>query len=413
MSDARAIVIGCMLNGGLEVARKITVQLEREDFGTDFYGERFAKCFDVLCGFVKENKEFDIVMVADELKKRGIERPLKFLDACQEMAYNPLMYPYYVRKVRERRLKLDAQDILKRMEVMELEDVLDEVEKLAHGFIPEKQTRKIDESLDVVLQRLERHSGPDFNFSLSKLNEQTGGLLRGELMVIGGWTSQGKSSLCINLALDVAMRHRVLFCSSEMTEQEIARRIYARICEIPVNRIRKGALSDEEIQKMKDVREIVRSCEFYIALVHSTKQVAQAVVEVKPDIVFVDHLHHLEGYGRSEYEIVSENIKNIQKIAVRENIGMIVAAQLHRKEGREIRPPQINDLRASGQIEENAQILLLLYWKWHFDNESGDKNVMECFLAKNRDGKIGSFELYWDPEICKFSDLEREQIWAK
>lgn len=411
--DPRVILLGCILNGGLEIAKEIIPQLEREDFGTDFYGKKFAKCWDILCKFVKENKEFDTVMVADELKKKGIERPFKFLDACQEMAYNPHLYPYYVRKVRERRLKLDTQNILKRIEVMEFEDVLSEVEKIAQGFIPEKQAKKIDESLEIVLERLEKHTGPDFNFSLTKLNEQIGGLLRGELMIIGGWTSQGKSSLCINLALDVAVRHKVLFCSSEMTEQEIARRVYARVCEIPVNKIRKGFLSEEEFQKIRDMREVISTYEFYIALVRSAKQVAQAVIEVKPDIVFVDHLHHLGGYGRSEYEIVSENIKNLQEIAVRENVGMIVAAQLHRKEGKEIRPPQINDLRSSGQIEENAQILLLLYWKWHFDNESGDKNVMECFLAKNRDGRIGSFQLYWEPEICKFGNLEKERIWIE
>jgi len=412
--DSRAILIGCMLDGGLDLSEKIISQLEREDFGDDYYGREFAQCFDVICNFVKEGKEFDGILIADELSKKGAKSAFSFISTCQEMVIAPSMYPAYLRKVREMRLRRELEDIVKQVDSADIEDILQKVNKLSEKLVLQDGIKQVADIMGPLIDRLEKQEGPDFNFSLRDLNTNIGGLNKGELMLVGGWTSQGKSSLLINLALDVAVRHKVLFCSSEMTEQELARRFLAYSCNIPVARIRKAEVSESEIEEMREKSNLFKEFDLYVAIVQSLGDILRATQKVGPEIVFVDHLHHLTGHGIREYDVVSDNIKGLQGMAIRHNVGMVVAAQLHRREERgkkdSIRPPRIDDLRASGQIEENAQMLILLFWEWQLSNEeSGEKNIMDCRLVKNRDGAIGRFKLFWNSEICKYGDLTKKE----
>jgi len=410
-TDPRGILIGCMLTGGLELSRKILSQVEREDFGGDHYGKEFVKCYDVINELVSSNSDFDAVLVADELSRRGVKNAYGFVSLCEAMVIAPSLYPAYIRKVREIRLKREFEDILKKIDSMSIDEIFNKVAKLSPKLISKSKIKQVADVIEPLVDRLEDKKGPDFNFSLEALNLNVGGLNKGELMVVGAWTSQGKSSLLINLALDLSVRHKVLFCSSEMTEEELARRLLAYSCNIPVVKLRRSFVTDDEIQVIKETLSLFKDFELYMVIVHSLGDIIEAVEKIEPEVVFVDHLHHLTGEGNREYEIVSNNIKGLQELAIRKNIGVVVAAQLHRKEeGRVVRPPRIDDLRASGQIEENAQMIVLLFWEWQITNgESGDKNIIECRLVKNRDGTIGKFKVFWDPEVCKFTDLKKKE----
>jgi len=408
-TDPRGILIGCMLTGGLELSRKILSQVEREDFGGDHYGQEFVKCYDVISDFVAKGNDFDIPLIADELSKKGMKNAYSFLSLCQAMVIAPSLYPAYIRKTREMRLKRELEDTMKNMDSMDISEIFENILKLNSKVISKSKVKQLAEVIEPFIEGLEGRKGPDFNFSIGALNSTMGGLNRGELMVVGAWPGNGKSSLFINLAIDVAVRHKVLFCSSEMTEEEIARRIIARICGISIVKLRRCLVTEEEIQVIKDAVSLLKDFDFYIVIVRSVGEIIEAVEKIEPEIIFVDYLHHLRGKGNGEYEIVSNNIRDLQELAIRKNIGVVVAAQLHRREG-VVRPPKIDDLRASGQIEENAQMVLLLFWEWQLtDGESGDKNIIECRLVKNRDGPIGKFQVSWDPEVCKFTDLKKRE----
>jgi replicative DNA helicase len=269
---------------------------------------------------------------------------------------------------------------------------------------------KLSDVMRSVISSLERKEGTEFHFSLSELNRHTGGLARGELLLVGGFTAQGKSSLCLQMAVDLAEQgKRVLFCSSEMSEFEMARRVLGSYSGIRILDLRRAEVDGEGIEKLRSVTETLESLQIAITLITNVGQVKRAIIGYKPEVVFIDHLHNLQGKGRNPYEKTTQNIKDLKEIALTEKIGMVVASQLHRPQDDKLRPPRISDLRESGTIEETANAIILLYWKNQRENEEiSETEEMEIRLVKNRDGRTGRFSVIFEPELCRFRDWFEE-----
>ena len=270
---------------------------------------------------------------------------------------------------------------------------------------------KLSDIMSKILDSIEKQKGVEFQFSLMDLNRSLSGLARGELLLIGGFTSQGKSSLCIQMAMDFAEQgKKVLFCSSEMSEFETARRILGNYCDLVISDLRQGKL-ERDISELREVVDTLKSWRVALHIISNVEQVRKAVLKYQPDIVIVDHLHNLRGEGRSPYERTTKNIKSLHETCRIEKVGMIVASQLHRPQDEKLRPPRISDLRESGAIEETANSIIMLYWKNQRENgKISEQEVMEVRLVKNRDGKIGKFTILFEPRYCRFRDIFKGDI---
>ena len=293
---------------------------------------------------------------------------------------------------------------------IDIDTTLNEISKLPEVIEQE-------ETLDIIFQNaiLNSTKGTTHKFKLPSLNHYLGGIDKGELITIGGYTSTGKTSLALSLAIDFAeMGKRVLYLTSEMSVYEVARRILANQLPKNVMTLRKGIFSPGEIKALEDIaKNASEKWQLYIKKVYDIEGINTYIRKYTPEIVFVDYLQNLDRRGaRSDYEKVTGNIKDIQGITLRNEITSFVLSQLSRNK-EQIREPRLNDLRDSGRIEEVSNIVLFVYW----ENRLKDKvtirmggeppEILNVKISKNRDGCVGEAPLAFWPEYCRIGEFEK------
>lgn len=291
------------------------------------------------------------------------------------------------------------------------------IEEFTDKIISIPQFGKVDnETLgDLFVNTLVTASqGVAYKFGLEPLNKYLGGVDKGETITIGGHTSQGKTMFCIQLAIDFAERgYKVLYCTSEMTPIETARRILSNQTNVNIMDFRKGFLTDEEKEKIKTMGDtLAKVWNLTIKTTTTTAEIIRLSKKYDPDIIFVDHLQNLTRHGNySDYQRVTYNMADLQNLALTSKKVCFVASQLKRKsEDRYSAPPIISDLRDSGAIEEKSNVVLFVYWKKRMLEEvkprygGEDPEHVDILISKNRDGVIGGIPLDFYPEYCKFTD---------
>lgn len=405
-----------LIVNGREEAKKVQGLVNE----TDFVFEPHQIIFQAIMEFVKKEKDYDATLLINYLKiQEGnlVNYSHLIKNLITDWYIGTSLQKHYIAKFYERRTLRKISSLLAEFsvnpEAIELTNFFEKVDKIKSEMRQIGTLASLSEIMLKVLDSIEKEEGVEFHFSLMDLNQYLGGLARGEMLVIGGFTSQAKSSLCLQIAMDMAEKgKRILFCSSEMSEFEAARRVLGNYCSIRIIDLRRGKRFERE--KLKDLREVVDTLEnwkFVVSMISDTSQVKKAVIEYKPDIVFVDHLHNLRGQGRNPYEKTTANIKDLKEIALMEKVAMIVACQLHRPQDDKLRPPRISDLRESGAIEETANSLILLYWKKQRENKEIDRlEEVEVRLVKNRDGRTGKFNVLFEPDYCRFRNLEIKHV---
>lgn len=407
-----------LITGGLKEAKKVKEIIKASDFVIEMHQE----IYQAITEFAKKDKPFDAPLLIDYLRNHSrlanTDPPVRYSNVILDILdwnIGQSLQGEYIDKFYERRLRRKISAVIEGLpsnfELVDPVDFfkkIDDIKKEVKGI---SEFTKLSDIMSRVLDSIEKKEGVDFQFSLMDLNNSLGGLARGELLLIGAFTSQGKSSLCIQMAMDFAEQgKKVLFCSSEMSEFETARRVLGNYCNIAISDLRQGRI-DTDIKELREVVDTLRVWQVVLHVISNVEQVRKAVLKYQPDIVIVDHLHNLSGSGRSLYERTTYNIKGLQEICLVGRVGMIVASQLHRLQEDKLRPPRISDLRNSGEIEETANSIILLYWKNQRENkEISDQEVMEVRLVKNRDGKIGKLSILFEPRFCRFRDIFKGEI---
>lgn len=418
--DAERSVLGAMLLD----AKVIPLIIEVIPNPDSFYSETHRLVYQEMLNLLDENKPVDIVAVKEELRRKN---RLKDIGGAVYLADLVSSVPttanavYYAKIIIEKKVLRDLMqasasiDSLAR-DSQPLNDVLEKaqelVAKVAQEISPRSEILPIKEVAESLEMIIKENIGADFPFKFEPLRKRCDGIDRGMLTVIGGYTSQTKTTLSIQLADEFAEDgSRVAICSSETAELQIAQRIICRRCHVDSWKMRKGKLSAED--KML-VREEVEGMDIplWVSRISTVADVRRVVRKVKPDIVFVDHIHQMVGPGNSEYEMVSNIIIGLKKLAMDENVSMVAVSQLHRTTSEGIRPPRLSDLRSSGRIEENAQLVLLVYWPWQLMGEQArigkvkvNKNHVSLIVAKQTQGPVGSEDIYFNPDYCELTGV--------
>ncbi len=407
-----------LITGGLKEARKVKEIIKVDDFVVEMHQE----IYQAIAKFVEDDRPFDAPLLIDHLRSHSklanMDTPVRYskviLDIL-EWKVSPTLQGEYIEKFYEQRLRRQISAVIEelpdnfdKVDPADFFKKIDDIKKEVKGV---SEFVKLSDIMSKVLDSIEKQQGVEFQFSLMDLNHSLAGLARGELLLIGGFTSQGKSSLCIQMAMDFAEQgKKVLFCSSEMSEFETARRVLGNYCNLVISDLRQGKL-DIDISELREVVDTLKSWKVVLHVISTAEQVRKAVLRYQPDIVIVDHLHNLRGSGRSSYDRTTYNIKTLQEIALMNRVGMIIASQLHRPQDEKLRPPRISDLRESGAVEETANSIIMLYWKNQRENgKISEQEIMEVRLVKNRDGKIGKLSILFEPRYCRFKDIFKGDI---
>lgn len=256
------------------------------------------------------------------------------------------------------------------------------------------------------------------------LDKYITGLNKSDLILIGARPAMGKTSFALNLAQNVSMyaKKKCVVFSLEMTKEQLAERLLSATAGIPSQKLRTGELTDDEWVRLGNAAGEYAQVELYLDDASNTTvpEIKSKIRRLKNvDIIIIDYLGLIQSAVRKENRVqeVSEITRNLKMMAKDLNIPVICCAQLSRgTEGRgKSHKPQLSDLRESGSIEQDADIVLFLYREDYYRNEQSedkqdeiDENSTELIVAKNRHGATGTIEMTFDKEFTRFRCIEKK-----
>ena len=432
----RSLVGALMLDA--ERIPEIAEELEPEDF----YNKRHRMLYEALLGLSSENVPVDFLTVGEALRAQGLFQAVggnEFLLEVAGAVTSAAHVVYHAGIVREtsvlRRLAREATGILQ--EAFEtrpggenLRLLLDASEqrifKLAHGSdknAPDPLRDVLASALEDITRRAMRRGMTGVPTPFHELNDKLGGLNKGDLLILASRPSMGKTALALNLSEFAAMsnpewighRPRVLFFSLEMNKRQLAIRMLCararvQIWKLKGGRIPETALSDlqEAVQDLSGARlHIDDTPDMTVMGIRGRSRRLKAKEGL--DLVVIDYLQLLHGPKAESRQVEISSISRSLKALARElDVPVLALAQLSRAvDNREEPVPQLSDLRESGSIEQDADVVLLLYRKERYRQFSENpefKNKAQLIVAKHRNGETGDVDLNFFGEIMRFEN---------
>ena len=278
----------------------------------------------------------------------------------------------------------------------------------------------IDKVIIGTYDRLQKLTGEDRDLYLglssgfSRLDAMMTGLNKSDLILLAARPGMGKTSFALNIATNVAKKYEkdVVVFSLEMSSEQLVSRILSSEAQISSQDLRLGKLSPDQWVQLAASADILSKTNMYL---DDTPGITVAEMKAKVrrlknlGLIVIDYLQLMTGSGRSENRVqeVSKITRNLKIMAKELNIPVIVLSQLNRSaEQRPDHKPMLSDLRESGSIEQDADIVMFLFRAGYYDKEIENPNVAQCILAKNRHGSTGEVDLSWIGEFTRFGNLE-------
>ena len=401
----------------------------------DFYREAHQKIFNCMIALSEKNEPLDLITLTNELKKKKELEEIggaSYLAGLVESVPTAANIAYYAKIVKEksilRKLISTATDIVTQsyQERKDLEEFLDEAEQ-AIFRISENQVRPafypikdiVKESFKVIERLYEKKeliTGVPSGFK--DLDRKTAGFQNADLIIVAGRPSMGKTALCLNIAQQAAINGKVstAIFSLEMSKEQLAIRMLCSEARVDSARLRSGFLSESDWPKLTMAAGALSDAPIFIddSAAISVLELRAKARRLKADrglgLVIVDYLQLMRGRSgveRREQEI-SEISRSLKALAKELNIPVIAISQLSRKaEDRPGRRPQLSDLRESGAIEQDADVIIFIYRDEVYNPDSDHKGTAEVIIGKQRNGPTGKVDLSFISEFTTFKDLFR------
>lgn len=400
----------------------------------DFFVERHGWVYEAVRDLHERREPADLVTLTDELERR------EQLDEVGGSAYltglinatpTSIHVEYYARIVERtavlRRL-IGAAGEIARLAYQDTEDaaeVVDRAEEIIFGVASrqvDRDLRPIYRVLDKFMDRIEylrEHQGEIIGIptGLSDLDKLLGGLQRSDMVVMAGRPGMGKTSLALSIALQAARRHqkRIALFSLEMSDEQLVQRLVSAETGIDSQRIRLGDIKEDEWATFLQATNLLSNTHIFIddtpaisALELRTKA-RRLHAEHGLDLLIVDYLQLMRGDNRSEnrQQEISFISRSIKALARELNIPILALSQLSRQvESRHDKRPMLSDLRESGSIEQDADVVLFIYRDDVYNPDTEFPNIAEIIVSKHRSGPTGIFSVYFKKNLAQFVDLE-------
>jgi replicative DNA helicase len=401
----------------------------------DFYREAHQKIFDCMISLSEKGEPLDLITLTNELRKKQELEEIggaSYLAGLVDSVPTAANIAYYAKIVKEksilRKLISAATEIVTQsyQEGKDLEDFLDEAEQSIFR-ISENRVRPafysikeiVKESFKVIEQLYEKKeliTGVPSGFK--DLDRKTAGFQNADLIIVAGRPSMGKTALCLNIAQHAAINVKVptAIFSLEMSKEQLAIRMLCSEARVDSARLRSGFLSESDWPKLTMAAGALSDAPLFIddTAAISVLELRAKARRLKADrglgLVIVDYLQLMRGRSgveRREQEI-SEISRSLKALAKELNIPVIAISQLSRKaEDRPGRKPQLSDLRESGAIEQDADVIFFIYRDEVYNPDSDQKGTAEVIIGKQRNGPTGKVDLSFISENTTFRDLFR------
>lgn len=424
--EAEEAVIGSMLTDKDAVVSAIEV-LKSDDF----YREDNKTIFSAIMSVYSKGEPIDIITIKDELTSMGkLEAVggLEYLASLPDKVPTTANVEKYIKIVEEKSLlrsmiKTGNEIInLGYSQNEEVESIMDNAQKKIFDIMQRKAQKGYSSIKDILvdsfseLQELynnKKHiTGVATGFA--DLDNRTAGLHKSELVLIAARPAMGKTAFALNIATNAAVQTNVpvIVFSLEMSKEQCANRILCAQAMVDSSKVGRGEISDEEWSKLAIASgELSESAGIYIddtpgiTVAEIRAKCRKLKMEKNIGLIVIDYLQLIQGSGRatSREQEIAEISRSLKILAKEIDVPVVALSQLSRApEARTDHRPMLQDLRESGSIEQDADVVMFIYRDDYYNPQAEQTNIAEIIVAKNRSGPVGTTELLWMPNYTKF-----------
>ena len=429
--EAEQAIIGSMLTDRDAVISAIEILKEE-----DFYREDNKAIYTAILNLYNRAEPIDIITVKSELESMGkFEQVggLEYLAELPEKVPTTANAMKYIKIVEEkstlRRLIKTANEIIELgySPTEDVEDIMEGAEKKIFNIMQEKNQKGYAPIKDVLVEsftkleelynRKQHITGVPSGFT--ELDYRTAGFHGSELILIAARPAMGKTAFALNIATNAAVKANVPVAvfSLEMSKEQLVNRILCSESMVDSNKVRTGKLEEDDWTKLAGAIGPLSEAEIFIDdtpginITEIRAKCRKLKLEKNIGMVVIDYLQLIQGSnkrGGSREQEISEISRSLKILAKELDVPVIALSQLSRAaEQRADHRPMLSDLRESGAIEQDADIVMFLYRDDYYNKESAEKDIAEVIIAKQRGGSTGTVKLYWMGNYTKFVNIER------
>ena len=428
--DAEQAVLGSMLTD--RDAVNAAIETLKEDA---FYRDDNRIIFQAIVNLYSKSEPIDIITLKDELESMDKFEQVggyEYLANLPDKVPTTANVQKYIKIVEEksilRNLIKTANEIIELgySPTEDVEDIMDGAEKKIFDIMQSKNQKGYSPIKDVLVEsftkleelynRKQHITGVPTGFS--ELDYKTAGLHGSELILVAARPAMGKTAFALNIATNAALRGNapVAIFSLEMSKDQLVNRILCSEAMVDSNKVRTGKLDEDDWVKLAGAIGPLSEAEMYIddtpgiSVMEIRTKCRKLKMEKNIGLVVIDYLQLVQGNKRtaSREQEISEISRSLKILAKEINVPVIALSQLSRAvEQRPDHRPMLSDLRESGAIEQDADIVMFLYRDDYYNKESEKKDIAEVIIAKQRGGQTGTVELLWMGNYTKFVNLER------
>lgn len=428
--EAEKSVIGSMFmdrEAALTVSEMLTAD--------DFYQKQYGIIFESMVELYNENKPIDLVTLQDKLNEKDLPPEYSGVEFIRELVIavpTSANVKHYAQIVKE---KAVLRKLIKITESIanecylgkdNLETILEQTEKQIFNIVQSRGNSDYVDIKEVVLQSLEsievvaknKGSVTGISTGFIDLDYKTSGMQPSDFILIAARPSMGKTAFVLNLAEHMAVKQKVTTAifSLEMSKDQLVKRMLAMNSRVDSQLIRTGNLKDDDwVKLIEGAREIGESKLILddtpsISIAELRSKCRKYKLEHNLGIIMIDYLQLMSGGGKkseSRQQEISDISRSLKALARELNVPVIALSQLSRAvEQRPDKRPMLSDLRESGAIEQDADVVMFVYRDDYYNKDSEDKGVAEIIIGKQRNGPTGTVKLKWQAELTRFANLE-------
>lgn len=428
--EAEQSVIGSMI-----MDKDAIVMASEVIDSSDFYDQQKGILFDTMLELYNEGKPVDLVTLQDRLKEKDVPAQLSSLEFIRNIVSSvptSANVKYYAQIVREkavlRRLIKVAEEIAKDcyLDKEKLDIILEKTEKHVFDIAQNRGSKEFTDIKEIVLRSINSIEAASKNkgsvtgiaTGFYDMDYKTAGLQPSDLILIAARPSMGKTAFALNIAEYVALRSNITTAifSLEMSQDQLAKRLISMNSRVDSQNIRTGNLSADEWASLMESARVIGNSNLVIddtsaiTVGELRSKCRKLKLEKNLGLVIIDYLQLMSGSKKSEsrQQEISEISRSLKSLAREINVPIVALSQLSRAvEQRPDKRPMLSDLRESGAIEQDADVVMFIYRDEYYNMDTQEPGVSEVIIGKQRNGPTGTVKLAWQSQFTKFANLER------
>ncbi len=428
--EAEQSVIGSMI-----LDREAIVVASELITGEDFYNKQYGVLFETMVELNDQGSAVDMVTLQNRLKEKDVPPEVSSLEFVRDLLTivpTSANIKYYANIVAE---KSTLRKLIRLNEEIantcyagkeSLEFILEDTEKRVFQLVQKRNTGDFVPIRQVVMNAMDKIEAASRNngavtgipTGFIDLDYRTAGMQPSDLVLIAARPSMGKTAFVLNIAQHVAFRQNktVAIFSLEMSKEQLVNRMFSLESRVDAQHLRTGQLNDQEWEKLIESAGVIGRSNLIIddtpgiSIAELRSKCRKFKLEHNLSMIIIDYLQLMSGSGRSDsrQQEISDISRSLKAVARELSVPVLALSQLSRAvEQRPDHRPMLSDLRESGAIEQDADVVMFIYRDDYYNHDTEKKDVAEIIIAKQRNGPIGTIELAWLPMYTKFANLQK------